>query len=62
MVNQQSLTDVTHCSEKDISDPDEVKEFAEKVGDMEHLDYLYTLRLQISMRQIQNFGIHGALH
>ncbi|WP_180011650.1 MULTISPECIES: [protein-PII] uridylyltransferase [unclassified Acinetobacter] len=28
---------------KDISDPDVVKEFAEKMGDMEHLDYLYTL-------------------
>ena len=30
-------------SEKDISDPDVVKDFAEKLGDMEHLDYLYTL-------------------
>ncbi|KGT48208.1 MULTISPECIES: [protein-PII] uridylyltransferase [Acinetobacter] len=28
---------------KDISDPDVVKEFAELMGDMEHLDYLYTL-------------------
>ena len=31
------------AQKKDISDPDVVKEFAEKVGDMEHLDYLYAL-------------------
>lgn len=31
------------AQKKDISDPDIVKEFAEKLGDMEHLDYLYTL-------------------
>lgn len=31
------------AQKKDISDPDVVKEFAEKLGDMEHLDYLYTL-------------------
>lgn len=31
------------AQKKDISDPDVVKEFAEKMGDMEHLDYLYTL-------------------
>ena len=31
------------AQKKDISDPDIIKEFAEKIGDMEHLDYLYTL-------------------
>lgn len=31
------------AQKKDISDPDVIKEFAEKLGDMEHLDYLYTL-------------------
>lgn len=31
------------AQKKDISDPDVVKDFAEKLGDMEHLDYLYTL-------------------
>ncbi|WP_151831549.1 [protein-PII] uridylyltransferase [Acinetobacter ursingii] len=31
------------AQKKDISDPDVVKEFAEKLGDMEHLDYLYSL-------------------
>ncbi|OTG66440.1 [protein-PII] uridylyltransferase [Acinetobacter silvestris] len=31
------------AQKKDISDPDIVKGFAEKLGDMEHLDYLYTL-------------------
>lgn len=31
------------AQKKDISDPDIVKEFAEKLGDMEHLDYLYSL-------------------
>ncbi len=31
------------AQKKDISDPDVVKEFAEKLGDMEHLDYLYCL-------------------
>ncbi|EZQ12119.1 MULTISPECIES: [protein-PII] uridylyltransferase [unclassified Acinetobacter] len=31
------------AQKKDISDPDIVKDFAEKLGDMEHLDYLYTL-------------------
>ncbi|ALH96304.1 [protein-PII] uridylyltransferase [Acinetobacter equi] len=36
---QMSVT----AQKKDISDPDVVKEFAEKMGDMEHLDYLYTL-------------------
>ena len=28
---------------KDISDPDVIKEFAEKIGDKLHLDYLYAL-------------------
>ena len=36
---QMSVT----AQKKDISDPDVVKAFAEKMGDMEHLDYLYTL-------------------
>lgn len=31
------------AQKKDISDPDVVRDFAEKVGDMEHLDHLYTL-------------------
>ncbi len=31
------------AQKKDISDPDVVQAFAEKLGDMEHLDYLYTL-------------------
>ncbi len=31
------------AQKKDISDPDIVREFAENVGDMEHLDHLYTL-------------------
>jgi [protein-PII] uridylyltransferase len=43
MADSKPSTHVTHCTEKDISDPDVVKEFAEKLGDMEHLDYLYSL-------------------
>ena len=31
------------AQKKDISDPDVVKDFAEHMGDMEHLDYLYCL-------------------
>jgi [protein-PII] uridylyltransferase len=31
------------AQKKDISDPDIVQAFAEQLGDMEHLDYLYTL-------------------
>lgn len=31
------------AQKKDISDPKVIKDFAEKLGDMEHLDYLYTL-------------------
>lgn len=31
------------AQKKDISDPDVVMNFAEKLGDMEHLNYLYTL-------------------
>ena len=42
LINHHLLMSLT-AQKKDISDPDEVKEFAEKVGDMEHLDYLYTL-------------------
>lgn len=36
---QMSVT----AQKKDISDPDVIKDFAEKMGDMEHLDYLYSL-------------------
>lgn len=42
LVKNHLLMSVT-AQKKDISDPDVVKEFAEKMGDMEHLDYLYTL-------------------
>ncbi|MCH7340163.1 [protein-PII] uridylyltransferase [Acinetobacter higginsii] len=42
LINNHLLMSLT-AQKKDISDPDEVKDFAEKVGDMEHLDYLYTL-------------------
>ena len=42
LINNHLLMSLT-AQKKDISDPDEVKEFAEKVGDMEHIDYLYTL-------------------
>lgn len=31
------------AQKKDISDPKVIKDFAEKLGDMEHLDYLYSL-------------------
>lgn len=31
------------AQKKDISDPDVIQDFAKKVGDLEHLDYLYTL-------------------
>ncbi|WP_455597795.1 [protein-PII] uridylyltransferase [Acinetobacter pecorum] len=40
---QNHLVMSVTAQKKDISDPDVVKEFAEKMGDMEHLDYLYTL-------------------
>ena len=43
MAYSKPFAHVTYSSEKDISDPDVVKDFAEKLGDMEHLDYLYTL-------------------
>ncbi|NNP72232.1 protein-P-II uridylyltransferase [Acinetobacter defluvii] len=42
LIQNHLLMSIT-AQKKDISDPDVVKEFAEKVGDMEHLDYLYTL-------------------
>jgi [protein-PII] uridylyltransferase len=42
LIQNHLLMSVT-SQKKDISDPDVVKEFAEKVGDMEHLDYLYAL-------------------
>ncbi|AXY57002.1 [protein-PII] uridylyltransferase [Acinetobacter chinensis] len=40
---QNHLSMSVTSQKKDISDPDVVKDFAEKMGDMEHLDYLYTL-------------------
>ncbi|RZG76059.1 [protein-PII] uridylyltransferase [Acinetobacter sp. WCHAc060025] len=42
LIHNHLLMSMT-AQKKDISDPDVVKEFAEKIGDMEHLDYLYTL-------------------
>ncbi|MDM1758032.1 MULTISPECIES: [protein-PII] uridylyltransferase [unclassified Acinetobacter] len=42
LIQNHLLMSIT-AQKKDISDPDMVKEFAEKIGDMEHLDYLYTL-------------------
>ncbi len=42
LIQNHLLMSVT-SQKKDISDPDIVKEFAEKMGDMEHLDYLYCL-------------------
>lgn len=42
LIHNHLLMSLT-AQKKDISDPDVVKEFAEKLGDMEHLDYLYTL-------------------
>ena len=42
LINNHLLMSLT-AQKKDISDPDEIREFAEKVGDMEHLDYLYAL-------------------
>ncbi|MCC1495540.1 [protein-PII] uridylyltransferase [Alcanivorax sp. 1008] len=42
MVQNHLLMSVT-AQRKDISDPDVVHEFAGKVGDLVHLDYLYTL-------------------
>ena len=42
LIHNHLLMSLT-AQKKDISDPDVVKAFAEKLGDMEHLDYLYTL-------------------
>jgi len=42
LVQSHLLMSVT-AQRKDISDPDVVHEFARKVGDLVHLDYLYTL-------------------
>lgn len=42
LVNNHLQMSVT-AQKKDISDPDVVRAFAEKMGDMEHLDYLYAL-------------------
>ncbi len=50
------------AQKKDISDPDVVKEFAEKLGDMEHFRLsLYADGCRYQWPPIQNFGIHGAL-
>jgi len=42
LIQNHLIMSVT-SQKKDISDPDVVREFAEQMGDMEHLDYLYTL-------------------
>ena len=42
LIQNHLLMSVT-SQKKDISDPDIVKAFAEQMGDMEYLDYLYTL-------------------
>ena len=42
LIQNHLLMSIT-AQKKDISDPDVVKTFAEKLGDMEHLDHLYTL-------------------
>lgn len=42
LIQSHLLMSVT-AQKKDISDPDVVQKFAEKMGDMQHLDYLYTL-------------------
>lgn len=42
LIQNHLLMSIT-AQKKDISDPDVVQAFAEKLGDMEHLDYLYTL-------------------
>ncbi|MEC7120900.1 MAG: [protein-PII] uridylyltransferase, partial [Pseudomonadota bacterium] len=42
LVNNHLLMSLT-AQKKDIADPEVVQEFAQKVGDMLHLDYLFTL-------------------
>jgi len=42
LIQNHLMMSVT-AQKKDISDPDVVKELAEKMSDREHLDYLYTL-------------------
>ncbi|TCM63827.1 UTP--GlnB (protein PII) uridylyltransferase GlnD [Acinetobacter calcoaceticus] len=42
LINNHLLMSLT-AQKKDISDPDVVKDFADKLGDMEHLNYLYSL-------------------
>ena len=42
LVNNHLLMSLT-AQKKDIADPEVVQEFAKKVGDMLHLDYLFTL-------------------
>lgn len=43
MVGQKTIYKCQSLHRRDISDPDIVRAFAKKMGDMEHLDYLYTL-------------------
>jgi [protein-PII] uridylyltransferase len=42
-LTQNHLTMSMTAQKKDVSDPDVINEFAQKVGDIVHLDYLYAL-------------------
>ncbi|MFP5430284.1 MAG: [protein-PII] uridylyltransferase [Gammaproteobacteria bacterium] len=42
-LTQNHLVMSMTAQKKDVSDPDVINEFAQKVGDIVHLDYLYTL-------------------
>lgn len=42
-LTQQHLVMSVTAQKKDVSDPDVINEFAQKVGDIVHLDYLYAL-------------------
>lgn len=42
-LTQQHLVMSVTAQKKDVSDPDVINEFAKKVGDIVHLDYLYAL-------------------
>lgn len=44
LVRQHLIMSYT-SQRKDISDPDEIQEFAKQVGDQKHLDYLYLLTI-----------------
>ena len=43
---------------KDISDPEVIHEFAEQVGDMTHLDYIYLARENHCMDNIPTYNNH----